>query len=120
MRRCGSVSGDASVRSWLFGVARWVLLESSRRGLFERPADIDGLEPAALELDIEGRLDLEAAMARLRAVDRESLILVDLLGFSIVDAARLVGIEDGAFRMRLHRSRRRLRTLLEGAMSHAG
>jgi RNA polymerase sigma-70 factor (ECF subfamily) len=122
-RACGAAvryRGDASVRSWLFGIARLVLLESSRKGLFERPADVDGLEPAMPELDIAGRLDLEAAIARLRAADRESLILVDLLGFSLADAARLLDIEDGAFRMRLHRSRRRLRTLLEGAMSYAG
>ena len=122
-RACGAAiryRGDASVRSWLFGIARLVLLESSRKGLFDRHADIGELEPAMPELDLAGRLDLEAAIAVLHATDRESLILVDLLGFTPADAAELVGIEAGAFRMRLHRCRRRLRTLLEGAMSHAG
>src|SRR3954449_5623292 len=32
--------GDASARTWLFGIARRVLLEASRKGLFERPAEV--------------------------------------------------------------------------------
>lgn len=58
-------------------------------------------------------MDLELAFSTLDRFDRESLVLVDLLGFTPADAAALVSLEPGTFRMRLHRARRRLRQRLE-------
>ncbi len=100
--------GDGPVSHWLFAIARRVLLEASRRGLFERKPELDP-DVAAPEIDHEGRMDLEAAFARLEPLDRETLMLVDFLGFSPIEAAEIAGTEAGAFRMRLHRARRRLR-----------
>ena len=99
--------GDASVRTWLFGIARRVLLEASRRGLFDRPEQIR--DRPELEEDHAERLDLEAALRRLGPLDREALVLVDVLQFEPTDAAKIIGIEATAFRMRLHRARERFR-----------
>ena len=95
-----------------FAIARRVLLEASRRGLFERRPELDPETPAQ-EIDHEGRMDLQAAFARLEPLDRETLMLVDFLGFTPAEAAEITGIESGAFRMRVHRARHRLRDLLE-------
>jgi len=105
--------GEASARTWLFGIARHVLMEASRKGLFadDRPVEQDDAisEPP----DSAFRLDLERAFATLEFADRETLMLVDFLGFSPSDAATLVSIDGSTFRMRLHRARRRLRDKLE-------
>jgi RNA polymerase sigma-70 factor (ECF subfamily) len=105
--------GDGPISHWLFAIARRVLLEASRKGLFDRPLELDPDAPAASEVDHEARLDLEAAFAMLRPLDREALMLVDYLGYEPVEAARLVGVERSAFRMRLLRARARLRGLIE-------
>lgn len=114
LRACSAAiryRGDAPVRSWLFGIARRVLLEAARAGLFDRPSEVpDRAEP---EIDHDTRLDLERALARLDVVDREVLVLVDVLQFQPIEAAAVIGIEPAAFRMRLHRARARLREVYE-------
>jgi RNA polymerase sigma-70 factor (ECF subfamily) len=116
VRACGAVvrfRGEAPIEYWLFGIAQRVLLEASRKGLFERSRGLDGIDPAALERDHDQRMDLERAFSSLDRFDRETLVLVDLLGFTPSEAAALVSLERGTFRMRLHRARRRLRQRLE-------
>lgn len=105
--------GDAPIRHWIFGIARNVLLESSRNGLFVR-SSILREDDAATDTDVEGRLDLLRALASLELADREALTLVDLLGFTPSEAAGLCRIPAGTMRMRLQRARRRLRRQLEG------
>lgn len=105
--------GDAPVINWLFGIARRVLMESSRKGLFDRTAQIDDYDEPTLEDDHAERMDLEEAFSRLPLTDREALMLVDYLGFSPSEAAHLASIEPSACRMRLLRARRRLRALLQ-------
>lgn len=115
-RACGAAlrfRGDASVKTWLFAIARRVLMEASRNGLFEKGRTLDTFEAAAPTLDHDLRLDLEDAFQRLDRSDREVLMLVDFLGFTPSEAAGLMGIEPNTFRMRLHRARGRMRTYLE-------
>lgn len=116
VRACGAAlrfRGDAPVTSWLFGIARHVLMEASRKGLFQRHADLEGLDPPDAEVDHDLRMDLERAFAALGSLDRETLVLVDLLGFTPTEAAGLMTVEPATFRMRLNRARRRLREQLE-------
>ena len=98
--------GDSSVKTWLFGIARRVLLEASRAGLFDRPPPVE--DRPSREADPDLRLDLERAFARLAVGDRAVLMLVDVLGFEPVEAAGMVGIKPEALRVRLHRARGRL------------
>lgn len=105
--------GDASIKTWLFAIARRVLMEASRKGLFDKARTLDAVDPAAPTLDHDLRLDLEDAFQGLDRSDREVLMLVDFLGFTPSEAAGLVGIEANTFRMRLHRARARMRTHLE-------
>ena len=100
--------GDASVRTWLFGIGRRVLLEAVRAGLFERRPELAEREDPRPDRPDE-RIDLERALASLGVADREALVMVDVLGFEPVEVARIVGVTPDAFRVRLHRARAKLR-----------
>jgi len=101
--------GDSSVKTWLFGIARRVLLEASRAGLFERRSELDETRVEATVDDPDTRIDLERALASLGVGDREALVMVDVLGFEPSQAAEIVGVSAETFRVRLHRARRRFR-----------
>ncbi|HEV2756347.1 MAG TPA: RNA polymerase sigma factor [Actinomycetota bacterium] len=108
--------GESSVRTWLFGIARKVLLEHLRHRARVEPSADPG--PAAAEhVEHEDRVDLERAFARLSIDDREVLMLVDVLGFEPREAAGTLEIDPGALRVRLHRARRRLRDAYTGGAS---
>lgn len=113
VRACGAAlrfRGSSSVRTWLFGIAHRVLLEASRAGLFEKFESVDEERPAeARGLSPGERIDLERALATLRPGDRETLVMVDMLGFEPIEVAAMQGISPDTFRVRLHRARGRLR-----------
>lgn len=99
--------GDSSVKTWVFGIARRVMLEAARGGIFDRPSPMPDQPAAAADQD--ERIDLERAFAQLSVGDREVLMLVDVLGFEPQEAAVTVGTTPDTFRVRLHRARTRLR-----------
>jgi RNA polymerase sigma-70 factor (ECF subfamily) len=107
-RRLADVPAD-DPRPWLIATARNLLLADRRRH-GTPPADLDGVEPAAalpapiVELDPE----LERALRSLSDQDREALLLVAWEDLTPSTAAASVGISPAAFRVRLHRARRRL------------
>ncbi len=109
-RRIDDVPRDAL--PWLFGVARRVLA-NERRGLRRRGALRDRLASAlsaghAPPPDIPSDRRLARALARLRPADREVLLLVAWEELSPERAATALGVQPGAFAVRLHRARRRL------------
>ena len=106
----------ADARPWLIITVRNLLMAERR----SEPAagrqplgDIDLPAPAD-ELPVE--LDLDPGLARgLRALperDREALLLIAWDDLTPALAAASLGISAAAFRVRLHRARRRLRDLL--------
>jgi RNA polymerase sigma factor (sigma-70 family) len=105
--------GDSAVRTWLFGIARRLLMESSRKGLFARSSPVDSDAVPAPEVDHDLRLDIERAFATLDHADRELLMLVDFLGFTPSEAAELMDVDPHTLRTRLYRARARLRIRLE-------
>lgn len=109
-----------SARSWLFGVARHVLLRHWR-DLRSVPRD-----PAFATIgwdswdEVDARLDsaalagpLRAALADLPEGDREMLLLIAWEQLTPTEAAAVVGIGAGTARTRLHRARARMRAALE-------
>jgi RNA polymerase sigma-70 factor (ECF subfamily) len=98
-------------RPWLFATARNVVLADRRRA---RPVSASveaAAETEVLELDPE----LQSALQSLSYVDREALLLVAWEDLTPSQAARSLGINPTAFRVRLLRARRRLRAKLDGA-----
>jgi RNA polymerase sigma-70 factor (ECF subfamily) len=111
LRACSAAHrfrGDSSVRTWLFGIARRVVLEAARAGLFERRPHVPD-EASVQGPDPDERMDLERALASLGFADREALVMVDVLGFEPIEVARMLGVSPETFRVRLHRARGRLR-----------
>jgi RNA polymerase sigma-70 factor (ECF subfamily) len=105
--------GDSSIRTWLFGIARRVLLEHLRETARVTPA-AEPPEPLPDDPAGDDRVDLERAFRRLSVADRELLMLVDVLGFEPREAAATLATDTGTVRVRLHRARRRLRDAYEG------
>jgi RNA polymerase sigma factor (sigma-70 family) len=109
-RRLADVPADDPL-PWLLATARNLVLADARRtaptslGGDERPT----LDPQPLELDPT----LEAALRSLSHLDREALLLVAWEDLTPSQAAKALGINPAAFRVRLLRARRRFRASLE-------
>jgi RNA polymerase sigma-70 factor (ECF subfamily) len=109
--------------AWLVGVARHVLATEFRRQSRDRAVQRRISGRRLLDADslarIEERIDAErearalyGALASLPARDRALMELVALDGLSVADAAAVLGVTPGTARVRLHRSRARVQSLL--------
>ena len=107
-----------AVRAWMFGILHNLFvdrLRGQRRSLEDEagehlPEMADRASPAdRLELR-----DLERALQRLPAEQREVLLLVGVEEFSYQEAAAVLGVPLGTVMSRLSRARERLRAELEG------
>lgn len=111
-RRLADVPSD-DARPWLFATARNLLLSEWRQRPRRSSAEAGalGAEDGAFDpvfLDPE----IAHALRKLSVSDREALLLVAWEDLSPRLAARALGIGEGAFRVRLHRARRRFRDAL--------
>jgi RNA polymerase sigma factor (sigma-70 family) len=122
LRGIAGLREPASLRPWLFGIARRVAMDRLRRSYANRASDDVALDdlPASDEPDIEVDLAaVDAAIARLPLWDREALTLFYLRELSIEQIGGLLDIPVGTVKSRLFRARRALRNELEksGAIS---
>jgi RNA polymerase sigma-70 factor (ECF subfamily) len=101
-------------RPWLYATARNLIRAERRKASHLQTAGQPEAQVAEIEAGV-GVLDAELgrALAALSERDREALLLVAWEDLSPALAARALGLTQAAFRVRLHRSRRRLRRLLE-------
>ena len=118
-RKLSEVPAD-DARPWLFATARNLLLAEWRKTSATGSRDLIpeaslGAEPEVHVLDPE----LERCLRVLPERDREALLLVAWEDLTPALAARSLGVSQAAFRVRLHRSRRRLRRLLEASEATA-
>ena len=106
------------VEPWAFGVARHVYLMDCRAWARRRRLEVepDDLLP---ELPIppasegsEDRSLLRRAVAELPSERREPLLLHHVWGFSFQEIAGILGIREGAAKVRAHRARKQLQGLL--------
>jgi RNA polymerase sigma-70 factor, ECF subfamily len=125
--------GDAQLSTWLYQVARSFCTKARRRGAGE-PARHEPLEGAARRVSAaasspddrvharEMARVLQEALLALPESQREVVLLRDVEGLGAEDAARVVRIEVGALKSRLHRARlamqERIAALLGGEAGH--
>ena len=103
--------GDASVETWLLGIARNVFREWLRRHR-EEPVEDSGLEdPDAAHGSETRRLDVERTLARLDSEQREVLVLRFVLDLSGEQVAALLGTSHEAVRQRVVRAKAEFRRL---------
>jgi RNA polymerase sigma-70 factor (ECF subfamily) len=111
-RRLAEVPSDNKARLWLYGTARHVLANQDR-GARRRDRLTERLRgelcrelPAAQPEEESVFLQ---ALAGLKDMDRELLMLIGWEELTPTEAAEVLGISPFAARTRLHRARRRLR-----------
>jgi len=112
-RRLDDVPDDAL--PWLIGVARKTLgtqQRSARRRRFLL-AKLEGTHRTSDASDEADELGVADALAQLSEKDREAITLIAWDGLTPNEAAVVVGQSPVAFRVRLHRAKRRLSRLLE-------
>ena len=109
---------------WLIGATRKTLASqrrsSARQERLARRLAAASSVPASGPRDPEDAAAVRAALARLDARDREALTLVAWDGLTPAQAARSLGCSAVAFRVRLHRARRRFARALAEEQRAAG
>lgn len=112
-RRAGSFRGDAQVTTWLHRITVNACLDRIRR---QRPtadlADHDPVEPRDRHLSVEVRLDIQDALAQLPEGQRLALVLVDMHGLSIAEAASVLEVAEGTVKSRCSRGREAMAEIL--------
>lgn len=108
----------AEPRPWLFGVARRVLANERRRvarqgAAIEQLQESPGLVVDAEDVPELASRPLEDALGKLSETDRDALLLTAWEGLNHRDAARVLGVREATFTVRLHRAKRRLGRALE-------
>jgi RNA polymerase sigma-70 factor (ECF subfamily) len=117
-RRAGSFRGESAVTTWLHRIVVNACLDQLRRRA-ARPATGGADERTLDSLALTGgrpdpssasdtALDVTAALRRLPAEQAAALVLVDMLGYPVADAAEVLGISPGTVKSRCARGRARL------------
>ncbi len=102
-----------SVRAWLLGVARNLLLKRWRRENRWMALEDEDVPVSAAPPDASAVERVAQAVRSLPVLQREVVILVEYEGMSLQEAATAVDAEVGTVKARLHRARENLRTMLE-------
>lgn len=112
--------GDSSLRTWLFTIARRLLLDR-RRSARRRGEQVEVQESdAATEYDSldgvvadETQRRLQAALGKLSPTQREVFVLRVSEGMSYAEIADTVGTTEGAARVHYHNAMRTIKELLD-------
>ncbi|MGB6453403.1 MAG: RNA polymerase sigma factor SigM [Streptosporangiaceae bacterium] len=123
-RRADSFRGDSAVTTWLHRIVVNAALDRMRR----RAARPTASTPDELALDAlatgggqlsdpsgtsDTAIDVRAALRQLVPDQQAALVLVDMLGYPIADAAEILGVSEGTVKSRAARGRARLLPRLE-------
>jgi len=110
---------DSAVISWLHRIVLNACLDRRRRDKGHQVLGLDdvGLDSVVVAVgDTSERTDtavvVRDALRRLPVDQRVAVVVVDMLGYSVGDAARLIGIPEGTVKSRCARARRKLADLL--------
>src|ERR1700685_3238344 len=121
-RRAADFRGDSAVTTWLHRIVVNASLDLLRRrsarpvSLSGDPEELDGPEPrpgagggrTGRPDAVDTRLDVDAALRTLPPPQRAALVLVDMLGYPVAEAALILGISEGTVKSRCARGRVRL------------
>jgi RNA polymerase sigma-70 factor (ECF subfamily) len=111
-RSAGSYRGDAKVTTWLHRVVVNACLDRVRRNQVRptvpMPEDREPVDPHDRLGDRETAMEIEAALATLPEEQRAALVLVDVQGLPVDEAAAVLGVPSGTVKSRCARGRGRL------------
>ena len=134
-RRAGSFRGEAAVTTWLHRVVVNACLDRLRaakvRAADALPDDLeeyagrgalvtaDTTDPADRALEGDQRTRILAALAEIPDEQRAALVLVDMEGYPVAQAAEILDVAVGTIKSRCSRGRSRLAVLLADLMPSA-
>jgi RNA polymerase sigma-70 factor (ECF subfamily) len=105
--------GDAAVTTWLHRIVVNSCLDRMRRRQSRPTVPLPEVDRTpAPSVDRETALVVRAALAQLPIDQRAALVLVDLQGYPVADAARALGVAEGTVKSRCARGRARLAVIL--------
>ena len=117
-RRAASFRGDSAVTTWLHRIVVNACLDRMRRRAARPTAsgqDDDALDALASNRPLsdpagtsDTAMDVKAALRQLVPEQQAALVLVDMLGYSVADAAIVLGVSEGTVKSRAARGRARL------------
>lgn len=113
-RSAAAFRNDAAVSSWLHRIVVNACLDRLRRNKNHLSVGLDDdtfpvSDPTSRT---ETAVVVQRALMRLPAAQRAAVVAVDMQGYSIADAARLLGIPQGTVKSRCARARSRLALML--------
>lgn len=105
--------GDSKFSTWTFAIARNCALDELRRSKRRQAL----AERAHMQREVEhpeqtSSVEVQDAITSLPLDLRESVVLIDMLGESYRDAARILDIPEGTVKSRVHRARLQLAIVL--------
>ncbi|MEU6310374.1 RNA polymerase sigma factor SigM [Streptomyces sp. NPDC047014] len=129
-RAAGGFRGESAVTTWLHRITVNACLDRARKASSRRTAPLDDTErlesllephesaeaPAERE---ELHRQLIAALGTLPAEQRAALVLVDMQGYPVAEAARILDVPPGTVKSRCARGRAKLVPLLMHLRSNA-
>jgi RNA polymerase sigma-70 factor, ECF subfamily len=130
-RAAHTFRGQSAVTTWLHRITVNACLDRVRKASSRRTTPVDDTERMEQLLDPHEsaeapaeRQDLHrelfAALAKLPVDQRAALVLVDMQGYPVAEAAKVLGVPSGTVKSRCARGRARLLPLLAHLRSDAG
>ncbi|RCG30097.1 RNA polymerase sigma factor SigM [Sphaerisporangium album] len=118
-RKADSFRGEAAVTTWLHRIVVNACLDRMRRKSIRPVADDELVEAAERDTPIPDHtgdrdvsMEVSAALKLLPADQRAALVLVDMMGYSVEDAAQVLGVPTGTIKSRCARGRAKLAPIL--------
>ena len=108
-----------SLRSWLLGIARNLLLKQWRKEHRWVVLEDEAIQRECPPADWSAVERVAHAVRTLPLLQREVVVLVEYEGMTLQEAAAAVGAEVGSVKARLHRARENLRSALEPLRSNS-
>ncbi|RJO77284.1 RNA polymerase sigma factor SigM [Nocardia panacis] len=118
-RTAGSFRAEAEVRSWLHAIVVNACLDRIRRNKTRYAVSLDPEtmpEPSDDRDDfaeLEMSLVVDRALFTLPPDQRTALVAIDLEGYSVSEAAAMLGVPEGTIKSRCARARQRLQERLD-------
>ncbi|MER7352145.1 RNA polymerase sigma factor SigM [Nonomuraea dietziae] len=118
-RKAHSFRGEAAVTTWLHRIVVNACLDRMRRKSVRPVADDELIEAAERDTPMpdqtgerEVSMEVSAALKMLPADQRAALVLVDMMGYSVEDAAQVLSVPSGTVKSRCARGRAKLAPIL--------
>ncbi len=113
-RNAGAFRNHAAVASWLHRIVVNACRDRLRHNRTQRHLGLDAVVLPAVDRtgQVDTALMVRRALWQLPAEHRAVLVTVDMHGYSVADAARLLGVPEGTVKSRCARGRARLAALL--------